>query len=146
MLTLYRPFLAFAHLPLLDPACRSIRVLKNLPYVGTKSTSQCHFCFWSFWKTAFTFALMSSRHSDPWQRTHPSSKSLSLAQQLPMIPSFSSFKGMVAVSFAPLGTFLCQNRCLSFHATLPQSGMEVTNFGPTIPLRTGLWNCWVIHI
>lgn len=28
MLTLYRPFLAFAHLPLLDPACRSIRVLK----------------------------------------------------------------------------------------------------------------------
>ena len=43
--------------------------------------------------------------------------------------------GMVAVSFAPLGTFLCQNRCLSFHATLPQTGMEVTNFGPTIPLR-----------
>lgn len=37
MLTLYRLFLAFAHLPLL-----------GFPNVGTLSTSQCHFCFGRF--------------------------------------------------------------------------------------------------
>ena len=143
MLTLYRPFLAFAHLPLLVDQYGYLKIFRMLEHYQLPSVISVlvvledgiHFCIdvisplWPLTKYTSTFEELITCH----------------AQQLPMIPSFSSFEGMVAVSFAPLGTFLCQNRCLSFHATLPQTGMEVTNFGPTIPLRTGLWNCWVIH-